>query len=120
MTADKLASQQGGAEEDRLRQLYAEVLSMDSVGMDDSFFALEGDSIAVLRLVSRARQEGLELGIQDVFDAKTVRALAAIVRARAASAGESRRAQVASAGPVDGLEALSEQELDDIAAEMRR
>ncbi|MEU6718013.1 condensation domain-containing protein [Nonomuraea sp. NPDC046802] len=70
-------------DEHLLRRLYADVLKVDSVGLDDSFFALAGDSIAVMRLVSRARAAGFDIGISDVFEAKTVRGLAAIARAGA-------------------------------------
>mgnify|MGYP002653310411 CR=1 FL=1 len=39
--------------------LFADVLGVERVGIDDSFFALGGDSIASIQLVARARKAGL-------------------------------------------------------------
>ncbi|MFC4057035.1 amino acid adenylation domain-containing protein, partial [Planomonospora corallina] len=63
--------------EERLCRLFAEVLGLDRVGADDGFFDLGGDSIAVIRLVSRARSEGLEISPREVFARQTPEALAA-------------------------------------------
>ncbi|MFF3537311.1 amino acid adenylation domain-containing protein, partial [Streptomyces sp. NPDC002466] len=56
--------------------LFAEVLGLEEVGADDSFFDLGGDSIMSIQLVSRARTAGLVLTTRDVFRLKTVEALA--------------------------------------------
>lgn len=68
-------------EEECLRRLYAEVLKADSVGLDDSFFNLSGDSVAVMRRVGRAQAAGLRIGVRDVFESKTARELAWVARA---------------------------------------
>ncbi|MEU9118006.1 condensation domain-containing protein, partial [Streptomyces sp. NPDC048483] len=60
-----------------LCELFAEVLGLATVGADDSFFDLGGDSILSIQLVSRARQAGLVITPRDVFEHKTVQALAA-------------------------------------------
>ena len=57
--------------------LFAEVLGLERVGIDDGFFALGGDSIMWIRLVSRARQAGLIITPRVVFQHQTVAALAA-------------------------------------------
>ncbi|WP_067813668.1 non-ribosomal peptide synthetase [Nocardia inohanensis] len=64
--------------ERKLAALFAEVLGRERVGIDDSFFALGGDSIIALQLVSRARTAGLGFSARDVFDHKTVAGLAAV------------------------------------------
>ena len=61
--------------------LYAEVLGVARVGIDDSFFALGGDSIMSIQLVSRARKAGLEITPRAVFQHRTVEALAAVAKA---------------------------------------
>ncbi|WP_254715423.1 amino acid adenylation domain-containing protein [Actinomadura sp. NAK00032] len=63
-------------DEERLCAVVAEVLGLDRVAADASFFDLGGDSIAALRLVTRARQAGVELTPRDVFTHQTVEALA--------------------------------------------
>ncbi|GAA2889804.1 hypothetical protein GCM10010443_61410 [Actinoplanes cyaneus] len=62
-----------------LSDLFADVLGLDEVGIDEGFFALGGDSIVALQLVSRARAAGLELSARQVFENQTVAALAAVV-----------------------------------------
>ncbi|MGW4633314.1 amino acid adenylation domain-containing protein [Nocardia sp. NPDC004415] len=64
--------------EELLAALFAEVLGVDAVGADDSFFALGGDSIVSIQLVSRAKAAGLTFSARDVFERKTVAALAAV------------------------------------------
>ncbi|MGA9870354.1 MAG: amino acid adenylation domain-containing protein [Rhodococcus sp. (in: high G+C Gram-positive bacteria)] len=56
----------------------AEVLGRPSVGVDDSFFALGGDSIVAIGLVSRAKAAGVEFTPRDVFERRTVAALAEV------------------------------------------
>ncbi|RKN60370.1 amino acid adenylation domain-containing protein [Streptomyces klenkii] len=68
----------GGATEQALCALFAEVLEVDSVGPDDNFFALGGHSLQVTRLISRVRAElGLELRIRQVFQHPTPAGVAA-------------------------------------------
>ncbi|RBO82164.1 non-ribosomal peptide synthetase [Nocardia puris] len=64
--------------EETLAALFAEVLGVDAVGVDENFFALGGDSIVSIQLVSRARTAGLRFSARDVFERKTVAALAAV------------------------------------------
>ncbi|MFH9045044.1 amino acid adenylation domain-containing protein, partial [Streptomyces sp. NPDC017966] len=64
--------------EETLCALFAEVLGLETVGIDDSFFELGGDSIVSIQLVSRARSAGLLLTPRDIFQHRTVEALAAI------------------------------------------
>ncbi|WP_168701931.1 amino acid adenylation domain-containing protein [Gordonia paraffinivorans] len=69
-----------------IAQLFAEVLGVDEVGADDNFFALGGDSIVSMRLVAAARDAGLTITGRQVFEAKTVAALAALAVPGAATA----------------------------------
>ncbi|MDL4819441.1 non-ribosomal peptide synthetase [Actinomadura opuntiae] len=68
------------AEEETLAGLFAEVLGLERVGVDDGFFDLGGDSIIAIQLVSRARQSGLVITPRDVFQHQTVEDLAAVAR----------------------------------------
>ncbi|MGY0056176.1 amino acid adenylation domain-containing protein [Streptomyces sp. LZ34] len=64
--------------EEVLCKLFAEVLGVPRVGIDDGFFDLGGDSIVSIQLVARARAAGLVFTPRDVFERKTVEALARI------------------------------------------
>ena len=66
--------------EEVLCGLYAEVLGLGRVGIDDNFFALGGDSIMSIQLVNRARKAGLEITPRAVFQHQAVAALAAVAR----------------------------------------
>ncbi|EFQ94423.1 hypothetical protein PTT_07899 [Pyrenophora teres f. teres 0-1] len=56
--------------ERQLQKLWAEVLDLpaDSIGRDDSFFQLGGDSMVAMRLAGAARQTGAGLTVADVFN----------------------------------------------------
>ncbi|MFC4126350.1 amino acid adenylation domain-containing protein [Nocardia rhizosphaerae] len=71
--------------EETIAALFAEVLGLDAVGVDESFFALGGDSIVSIQLVSRAKAAGLAFTARDVFERKTVAALAAVATDTAAT-----------------------------------
>ncbi len=72
-----------GPAEETLAALFAEALALPSVGAEDSFFTLGGDSILSMQLVARARAAGLRLTPREVFEQTSVRALAALVSGRA-------------------------------------
>src|SRR5260221_7783657 len=59
-------------QEELLCGLFAEVLGVERVGIDDNFFALGGDSIVSIQLVSRARKAGLVITSRAVFQHQTV------------------------------------------------
>ncbi|OJD23691.1 hypothetical protein ACJ73_04954 [Blastomyces percursus] len=66
----------------KLQKLWSRVLeiSEDEVGLDDSFFDLGGDSISAMKLVSEGRMENLELSVMQIFQNRSFRDMAAIVK----------------------------------------
>ncbi|WP_438296113.1 amino acid adenylation domain-containing protein [Streptomyces sp. HUAS TT7] len=68
------------AREERVARGFREVLGLPEVATDVSFFDLGGDSMMSIQLLSRLRRAGLVLTPQDIFEHKTVGALARVVR----------------------------------------
>lgn len=67
--------------ERRLQELWASVLNINvrTIGRNNSFLQIGGDSIAVMRLVGAARSNGLFLVASDVFQAPRLAELAQVV-----------------------------------------
>ena len=60
-----------------LCQLYAEIIGVEQVGLDDGFFSLGGHSLLAMRLISRLRQfHKLELSLASLFANPTPESLA--------------------------------------------
>ncbi|MFF0574808.1 non-ribosomal peptide synthetase [Streptosporangium saharense] len=80
------------AEQEALRKIFAEVLGLSSVGLDDDFFRLGGDSLSAARVTGRVRAE-LSSGItmRAVFDHPTVATLAAHLETAEAGRAPLRR-----------------------------
>ncbi|WP_017624253.1 AMP-binding protein, partial [Nocardiopsis chromatogenes] len=76
------------AAEETLCALFAEVLGLDSVGADDGFFTLGGDSIQAIALVGRARGRGIALTPADVVTEQTPAGLAAVAGRTEPDGGE--------------------------------
>jgi non-ribosomal peptide synthase protein (TIGR01720 family) len=57
-----------------MQQLWAQVLNIapDSIGLDDSFFRLGGDSITAMQLSASARKLHTHLSMRDIFQRKTI------------------------------------------------
>jgi acyl carrier protein len=61
------------ARQEILCSLFAEVLGVSRVGLDDSFFDLHGESLMAMRLISSIQDRlSIELLVSDIFDAPTV------------------------------------------------
>ena len=88
-----------------LCELFAEVLGLARVGVEDNFFALGGDSIVSIQLVSRARRAGLSITPRAVFQHQTVAALAAVAGAAAELVSPASSAADLARSAVGGLPA---------------
>ncbi len=89
-----------------LAEVWARVLGVDTVGVLDDFFELGGDSILAIQVVSGARQAGLAVSVRQVFEHRTVGALAEVVES-AAPEPEPAPERVTPGFPLSGLDAGS-------------
>ncbi|MFI7394902.1 amino acid adenylation domain-containing protein [Streptomyces tendae] len=62
--------------QDILADSFAQVLCLARVGIDDDFLALGGDSIQAMRVASQAQARGVQISFRQIFESRTVAALA--------------------------------------------
>ncbi|RHZ65485.1 nonribosomal peptide synthase SidD [Aspergillus thermomutatus] len=65
-----------------LRQAWSQTLKLqvDSIRLEDNFFALGGDSLTAMKLVSVCRSQGLNLSVTNTFSNPTLSAMASVAR----------------------------------------
>ncbi|MCA1681690.1 MAG: condensation domain-containing protein, partial [Actinobacteria bacterium] len=77
------------ATEQILADIWAQVLGVDRVGVQDNFFGLGGDSILSIQVISRVRAAlGVEVSLRSLFTTPTVAGLAGVI-AEDSDAGDS-------------------------------
>ncbi|WP_375772168.1 amino acid adenylation domain-containing protein [Archangium gephyra] len=69
--------------EQKLADIWSELLRVPKVGIKDDFFELGGDSITCLEVIERARQHGVTLTPGDFFKLRRIEKIATAVRQRA-------------------------------------
>ena len=62
-----------------LADIWSEVLGLEEISIDDNFFEVGGDSILSIQIVSKAREAGLMLMPNQLFEHQTIAELAATV-----------------------------------------
>ncbi|MEO6638394.1 MAG: amino acid adenylation domain-containing protein, partial [Ginsengibacter sp.] len=68
--------------EQKLSDIWQELLGIDKIGIHDNFFEKGGDSILTIQVVSRARRLGYELHPKDIFLHQTIEKLAIVIKER--------------------------------------
>ncbi|WP_231984160.1 condensation domain-containing protein, partial [Mycobacterium sp. E342] len=72
----------GSLLEEVLAGIYAQVLGLERVGVDDSFFDLGGDSLSAMRLIAAINNSlDADLSVRAVFEAPTIAQLAPRIQA---------------------------------------
>ena len=87
-------------------EIWAAVLGLDRIGLDDDFFELGGDSILAIRIASRLKAAGIAASVRSLFETSTVRELAAAAEAEpAAPTASATEATTAALEPIGWLDA---------------
>jgi len=63
------------AEEQKMSDIWAEVLRLKAVGIDDNLFELGADSLHVFQIVARANKAGMKVTPKLVLQQRTIRAI---------------------------------------------
>ncbi|MCY1045883.1 amino acid adenylation domain-containing protein [Corallococcus sp. bb12-1] len=73
--------------------IWAEVLDVERVGIHDNFFALGGDSILSIQVLTLAQREGIRFSLQQLFQHQTVATLLQAAEVRAVTTEELPRTE---------------------------
>ena len=107
--------------EERMAEIWAEVLGVERVGAHDDFFDLGGHSLRATRVVSHVgRAFGAEVTLRALFEASTLEAFAAHVERAAASSTSAPEMVTKSRAEavLAGVDELSEDELDRLLGDL--
>jgi len=66
--------------EARLQSIWAHVLNLPHVALDQPFLAVGGDSISAMQVVGQCRKDGIGLGVQEVLRSRSIIQLAQVVQ----------------------------------------
>ncbi|MEH2127084.1 amino acid adenylation domain-containing protein [Nostoc sp.] len=64
--------------EEKLTEIWAQVLRVEQIGIHDNFFELGGDSILSIQIITRAKLAGIELTVKQLFANQTIAQLATV------------------------------------------
>ena len=66
--------------EQSLQSIWAHVLNLPHVPLDQSFLSVGGDSISAMQVVGQCRKDGMSLGVQEVLRSRSIIQLATAVK----------------------------------------
>ncbi|MBG0811170.1 amino acid adenylation domain-containing protein [Methylosinus sp. H3A] len=101
--------------EERLAGIYADLLGVDRLGIDDNFFSLGGDSILSIQAASRAYAAGLAVSPRQIFRHQSIAELAQAITPRDGRSDGERPSDAGAAGKVFPLSTLGRRELDGLS-----
>ncbi|MEV0536484.1 serine hydrolase, partial [Kitasatospora sp. NPDC050463] len=71
--------------EERLAAIWADVLDLPQIGIEDSFFDLGGDSIRAVQVLAKCREAGVPLALWMMLQAKSLAEVAGMIDAESAA-----------------------------------
>ncbi|MEO0769074.1 MAG: amino acid adenylation domain-containing protein, partial [Cyanobacteria bacterium J06649_4] len=89
-------------QEQRLVNIWKELLPVKDVGIHDNFFEIGGDSILSIQVISRAKNLGLQISAKQIFQYQTIAELASV--AGTATQVECQQGLVTGAAPLTPIQ----------------
>ena len=81
--------------EKKLAEIWAEILKVDRVGIDDNFFDIGGHSLLAIQVISRTREIfSVDVGVAQLFEAPTVGALAQAIEKLAVKRSDNMKSSI--------------------------
>jgi amino acid adenylation domain-containing protein/non-ribosomal peptide synthase protein (TIGR01720 family) len=100
-----VSSREGGDGSDlerRIAAIWAQILGVARVGLDDNFFEIGGDSILVLQVVARARRQEIAITPRQLFENPTVSGLTLV--ASSASGEQAEQEAMGGSAPLTPIQ----------------
>jgi len=96
-----------------MADIWADILHLKHISINENFFELGGDSLLAIQVVSRAQKEGLMLTIKQIFESKTLEQLAALAQEEMIAGTEQEEGNVMSLTPIQSWFFAQEFEVKD-------
>ncbi|MCK4978973.1 MAG: non-ribosomal peptide synthetase, partial [Candidatus Delongbacteria bacterium] len=74
--------------EEKLVEIWSEVLKVKEIGINDNFFSLGGDSIKTIQIQARLSKVGYKLAIKDIFNTPTIGQLSTKIKLQTKTADQ--------------------------------
>lgn len=87
----------------KLKNIWEEVLNLGSIGSQDNFFALGGDSLHCIQIIAKARKKNLNFSTADLFEAQTIEKLAHRIGESVAKSAETHESEKSAQFAESGL-----------------
>nr|WP_256756848.1 non-ribosomal peptide synthetase [Cohnella sp. WQ 127256] len=98
--------------EHEIADLWADVLQLEEIGIHDNFFSIGGDSIKVIRFLSRMNKaQGSNLSVADFYRNPTIAELGVLLSMPASEGGDERERGL---HLIDGMKSRLQNELADV------
>jgi aryl carrier-like protein len=106
--------------EQTLAEIWADALRLERVGIHDDFFALGGDSILTVQILSKANRAGLRLTLRQHFQFPTISQLASMAGPGKAESDEAMSVASGTPSPRYSLAKLGPKTLDQVMAHLAK
>ena len=109
-----------GETEQLFVSIFSEVLGIEQVGALDDFFEIGGTSLNAIKVIVEASKHGVQIVFNDLFNQKTPRALAALVKEKSEERDESKAKSSEPSVKADDTATPADPQLSSINAQLKR